>query len=200
MVVFLMNPVWSVYEIKTKAWVVQALGIGLYMKLDLDVVGDNAEILPLAFPDAEVGALEGKAAFKDAGIAVFLEREGGAYFFCIALDRQGAGHLIVAVAQRLYLAGFEAGQRMRRQVQPFIFLKLGVGFSVAGIDAGQGNFDGDFGRLGLGRIEAEFGGLHFAEMPVHAHIHLAIAKRDAAGLGVQRRVFDGAGVAEYTKA
>src|SRR3546814_7402988 len=78
------------------------------MKLDLDVVGDNAEILPLAFPDAEVGALEGKAAFKDAGIAVFLEREGGAYFFCIALDRQGAGHLIVAVAQRLYLAGFEA--------------------------------------------------------------------------------------------
>src|SRR3546814_2583933 len=74
MVVFLMNPVWSVYEIKTKAWVVQALGIGLYMKLDLDVVGDNAEILPLAFPDAEVGALEGKAAFKDAGIAVFLER------------------------------------------------------------------------------------------------------------------------------
>src|SRR3546814_6718604 len=84
------------------------------MKLDLDVVGDNAEILPLAFPDAEVGALEGKAAFKDAGIAVFLEREGGAYFFCLALDRQGAGHLIVAVAQRLYLAGFEAGPQIGR--------------------------------------------------------------------------------------
>ena len=40
------------------------------MELDLDFVGDNAEVAPAAFSDAEVGALEAEGAVEN-GVTAF---------------------------------------------------------------------------------------------------------------------------------
>src|SRR5690625_464187 len=103
------------------------------MELDFYVVGDNAEILPFAFAHAEISALEGKAALEYACAIFFFEAEGRSDFLGIALDGEISGDLVLAVTQRLYLAGTERRQRVAGHGQPFILFEFRIGFVVASV-------------------------------------------------------------------
>src|SRR5690554_2567296 len=161
------------------------------MERDFDIVGHNAEILPLTFPDAEIGTLEGEGAVKYAGVTLFLECEGGGDLPGVALDRQITRDLVCAIAQVFDLARFKPGQRVGGQCKPLVLFQFRIGFVVTGIDACQRDFNDDLGFFGPGRIEIELGGLELAERAVHFHVHLAVAERDAAGLRIKRGVFGG---------
>src|SRR5690606_1372850 len=163
-----------------------SLRAGYNVELDFNVVGNDAEILPLPFTHAEIGALECEAAIENAGITLLGKGEGRSDLLRIALDGEVTGHLVLPAAEVFDLVRRESGQRMSGQCKPLLLFELRIGFGVTGVNAGQSHLDGDLGLFRLGRIKTQFGGLELAELSVHLHVHLAIAEREAAGGSVER--------------
>ena len=150
---------------------------GQHPELDLDLIGDGADISPHAFADGKIGTLEIERAFENRLIALRDHGQRHTDGPALALDAELAGEFVAVAAERLDAAGREARAWKNRDVEPILALHFAIGFAGAGVDAAQIDIDRGLGTGRIRRIEAQLGA-KLAEAAVHVYAHLLIDKGD----------------------
>ena len=90
------------------------------MEVDADLVGDDADVRPLAFADGIVAALDREGAIEAGAPAVDLVGDGSADGVGLALDGELAIELQAPLAEWLDAARFEACEREGGGVEPVL--------------------------------------------------------------------------------
>lgn len=160
------------------------------VELDLDFIGDQAGVFPLAAADVELQALDRQHAVEYLRAVFRPVADRHHDFAALAFDGQGAGDAVGAGAAGLDLARHERGRRESGAVEPFLAGDNLVVFGCADVEAGDVDIDPGVRRGEIRRIELDLG-THLLELAFNRHVQLLEDDGNAGlrgvGRGVRRR-------------